>query len=84
MPRYRKLVRAALELAAELAAMPQVVMRFVKRSLYVAAGASFEQALEDTATKTAITDYHADAAEGFAAFREKRDPKWVPPRDGHG
>jgi 2-(1,2-epoxy-1,2-dihydrophenyl)acetyl-CoA isomerase len=71
-----RLLPAALELAAELAAMPQVVMRFVKRSLYVAAGASFEQALEDTATKTAITDYHADAVEGFAAFREKRAPHY--------
>jgi 2-(1,2-epoxy-1,2-dihydrophenyl)acetyl-CoA isomerase len=75
-----RLLPAARELAAELAAMPQVVTRFVKRSLYVAAASSFEQSLEDVATKTAITDYHPDAQDGFAAFREKREPhynKWL-------
>jgi 2-(1,2-epoxy-1,2-dihydrophenyl)acetyl-CoA isomerase len=66
------LLPTAREVALELSALPQVAARFVKRSLYVAAASTFEQALEDTATKTAITDYHPDASEGFAAFREKR------------
>jgi len=26
----------------------------------------------------------SEAREGLTAFREKREPKWVPPRDGHG
>ena len=51
----------ALALARELAAGPQVSMRLLKRSIYTAAQQSFEQSLEDIATKTAISDHHPDA-----------------------
>jgi 2-(1,2-epoxy-1,2-dihydrophenyl)acetyl-CoA isomerase len=71
---------AAMELSRELAAGPQVAMRLLKRSMYRAADAGFAEALEDIASKTAITDGHADAREGIAAFREKRTPqfnKWL-------
>lgn len=70
------LANAAMELARELAAGPQVSMRLLKRSLYRAADAGFADALEDIAAKTAISDGHADAREGIAAFREKRAPKF--------
>ncbi len=70
------LMPAAMKLARELAAGPQVAMRLLKRSLYRAADAGFAEAMEDIASKTAITDGHADAREGIAAFREKRQPQF--------
>ncbi len=66
----------ARELALELAHGPQVSMRLMKRSLYAAAELSFEQACEDIASKTAISDHHPDTREGVSAFHEKRQPKF--------
>jgi 2-(1,2-epoxy-1,2-dihydrophenyl)acetyl-CoA isomerase len=66
----------AMELARELASGPQVSMRLLKRSLYNAAQQSFEQSLEDIASKTAISDHHPDAREGGRAFAEKRAPRF--------
>ena len=68
------LVPRALALAVELAEGPQVAMRMLKRSLYVAADSSFEHAMEDIAVRTAVTDHHADAKEGGASFAQKRTP----------
>jgi len=64
----------ALELATELANGPQAAMRLLKRAVYNAAEMSFAHALDDIATKTAISDHHPDAREGIASFREKRKP----------
>ena len=64
----------ARQLARELANGPQVSMRLLKRSVYQAAEMSFEQACDEIAAKTAISDHHPDAREGVAAFREKRAP----------
>jgi len=36
----------------------------------------FAQALDDIASKTAVTDHHPDALEGITAFREKRKPRF--------
>jgi 2-(1,2-epoxy-1,2-dihydrophenyl)acetyl-CoA isomerase len=66
----------ALELAKELANGPQVSMRMLKRSIYNAAEMTFDQSLEDIASKTAVTDHHPDAREGITAFQEKRPPKF--------
>ncbi len=66
----------AMDLARELAAGPQVAMRLLKRSIYNAAELSFAHALDDIASKTAVSDHHPDAREGMAAFREKRPPKF--------
>ena len=71
-----QLLAAALALATELAEGPQVAMRMLKRSLYVAADSSFAQALDDIAVRTAVTDHHPDARDGGASFREKRAPKF--------
>ena len=71
-----ELDRATLELARELADGPQVSMRLLKRSIYNAAELGFEQALDEIAAKTAVSDHHPDAREGVAAFREKRAPKF--------
>jgi 2-(1,2-epoxy-1,2-dihydrophenyl)acetyl-CoA isomerase len=71
-----QLETAAMALARELADGPQVSMRLLKRSLYNAAELTWEQALDDIAAKTAVTDHHPDAREGVAAFREKRQPSF--------
>jgi 2-(1,2-epoxy-1,2-dihydrophenyl)acetyl-CoA isomerase len=64
------------ELALELASGPQVAMRLLKRAIYNAAELDFVHALDDIATKTAISDHHPDAREGIAAFRERRPPRF--------
>ncbi len=65
-----------LKLASELSLGPQVAMRLLKRSVYQAAELSFEQACDEIASKTAISDHHPDTREGVSAFREKRTPKF--------
>jgi 2-(1,2-epoxy-1,2-dihydrophenyl)acetyl-CoA isomerase len=67
-----QLLDRAMDLARELAEGPQVAMRMLKRSIYIAAETSFAHALDDIAARTAVTDHHPDAREGMAAFREKR------------
>jgi 2-(1,2-epoxy-1,2-dihydrophenyl)acetyl-CoA isomerase len=63
-------------------------MRLLKRALYNATAQTFEQAGDDIAGKTAISDHHPDTKEGMTAFREKRPPhfnRWLddpPPGDG--
>ncbi len=77
-----------MTLARELAEGPQIAMRLLKRSLYNALDQTFEQAGDDIAAKTAISDHHPDTVEGMQAFREKRRPhfnRWLeepPPDDG--
>ena len=66
----------AHKLALELATGPRVSMRLMKRSVYQAAELSFEQACDEIASKTAISDHHPDTREGVAAFHEKRTPKF--------
>ena len=65
-----------MDLARELAEGPQVSMRLLKRSIYNAADLSWEQALDEIAAKTAISDHHPDAGEGVRAFHEKRKPEF--------
>ena len=75
------LIDRAMELARELAGGPQVAMRLLKRSVYRAAEMTMEQAMEDIAVRTAISDYHQDAEDGRASFREKRKAnfnQWIP------
>lgn len=69
-----QLLVAAMELATELADGPQVAMRMLKRSVHLAASLTWDQSLDEIATKTAVTDHLPDAKEGGAAFREKRQP----------
>ncbi|MGH1491565.1 MAG: enoyl-CoA hydratase/isomerase family protein [Acidimicrobiales bacterium] len=71
-----QLLPAALDLARELAEGPQMAMRMLKRSIYLAAEQTWAHSLEDIAARTAVTDHHPDAAEGGTAFREKRQPKF--------
>jgi 2-(1,2-epoxy-1,2-dihydrophenyl)acetyl-CoA isomerase len=73
------LLPRALALAAELANGPQAAMRMLKRAVYVAADATFANALEDIALRTGITDHLPDVREGMTAFREKRPPRFNQP-----
>jgi len=66
----------AMEMATSIAQGPQVATRLLKRSVYNAADMTFEQSLDEIASKTAISDHHPDAREGGAAFREKREPEF--------
>jgi 2-(1,2-epoxy-1,2-dihydrophenyl)acetyl-CoA isomerase len=75
----------AFELAQELASGPQVAMRLLKRAIYRSARLSFDEAGEDIAARTAISDFHQDAHDGSRAFFEKRDPvfnRWLE-QEGH-
>ena len=65
-----------MEMATEIANGPQVAIRLLKRSIYNAGDMTFEQSLDEIASKTAISDHHPDAREGATAFREKRQPKF--------
>lgn len=74
------LMDRAMELATEMAEGPQVAMRLLKRATYNAAALSFDQAGDDIASKTAISDFHLDAREGAPAFFEHRPAvfnKWL-------
>ncbi len=73
---HAQLLDHTLAMANEFSNGPQVATRLLKRSIYIAAQTSFEHALDDIATKTAISDHHPDAREGGALFREKRQPKF--------
>lgn len=66
------LMQRTMALATELANGPQVSMRLLKRSVYNADELDFVHALDDIASKTAISDHHPDAREGGTSFREKR------------
>ncbi|HLH46236.1 MAG TPA: enoyl-CoA hydratase/isomerase family protein, partial [Acidimicrobiales bacterium] len=74
------LVPRALDLAVELASGPQVAMRLLKKAVYNAARLTFDQAGDDIASKTAISDHHQDAIDGSAAFFAKEEPvfnRWL-------
>ena len=71
-----QLMVRATALAEELAAGPQAAMRMLKRSLYNAAETTLQQAFDDIAIRTAVTDHHPDAREGVTAFREKREARF--------
>jgi 2-(1,2-epoxy-1,2-dihydrophenyl)acetyl-CoA isomerase len=75
-----QLLARVIELATELAEGPQVAMRLLKKAVYNAAMLTFDQAGDDIASKTAISDFHLDAREGAPAFFEKRAAvfnKWL-------
>ena len=68
-------VARAMEAACELAAMPPHAFGLAKRQLALAP-LSFEAALEAEALAQSLSFLSAESAEGRAAFREKRAPKF--------
>jgi 2-(1,2-epoxy-1,2-dihydrophenyl)acetyl-CoA isomerase len=84
------LLARASELAEELAGGPQVAMRLLKRAIYNAAHLTFDQAGDDIAVRTSVSDFHDDARVGAPAWLRKETPifnAWLedPGRpQGHG
>lgn len=63
--------------ARDIAALPRAVVRDLKRTLNLAeAGASFEATLAFETAAQAESMGTADAAEGWRAFRERREPRF--------
>lgn len=71
-----QLEERAMALATDFANGPQVAMRLLKRSIYNAYEMPLEQAFDEIAAKTAVSDHHPDAREGVSAFRFKRNPQF--------
>jgi 2-(1,2-epoxy-1,2-dihydrophenyl)acetyl-CoA isomerase len=69
-----ELLDRALALARELAEGPQVAMRLLKRAIYNAPRQTYDQAAEDIAVRTAISDHHPDAIDGAKAWFRKEEP----------
>ncbi|HEX7472036.1 MAG TPA: 2-(1,2-epoxy-1,2-dihydrophenyl)acetyl-CoA isomerase, partial [Candidatus Limnocylindrales bacterium] len=67
----------AASLGAHLAAGSPRAMALTKRALAFAETATLEQALANEAYLQGIAGRSADHAEGLAAFREKRAPRFT-------
>lgn len=70
------LVGSALALASTIAANSPQAVRATKRTLAVAAEATFLATLEVEALAQAVSQDSAEATEGWLAFREKRAPEF--------
>jgi 2-(1,2-epoxy-1,2-dihydrophenyl)acetyl-CoA isomerase len=70
------LMARAAELAARLAAGPPIAIRITKRMMYKQRSMQLDNALEDAAMATLVTNYTDDVKEGMAAFHEKRKPQF--------
>jgi enoyl-CoA hydratase/carnithine racemase len=65
------------ELAASLASKSPAVVKLGRDSFYAVWDQSAADALKLLHSMLTITSYTDDAAEGIAAFVEKRDPQWM-------
>jgi len=68
---------AVTELAARLASGPTVTLGLMKWLLHAGRDASLDQHLRNEAFAMELSSRSEDFREGFAAFREKRDPKFT-------
>jgi 2-(1,2-epoxy-1,2-dihydrophenyl)acetyl-CoA isomerase len=68
------LMTRARELATRLADGPPIAIRITKRMMYKQRSMQLDNALEDAAMATLVTNYTDDVKEGTAAFHEKRKP----------
>lgn len=71
-----ELMPRAQELAARLAEGPPIAIRVTKRMMYKQRSMQLDNALEDAAMATLVTNYTDDVKEGTAAFHEKRKPQF--------
>jgi 2-(1,2-epoxy-1,2-dihydrophenyl)acetyl-CoA isomerase len=71
-----ELMPAALQLAARIAAGPQVAYRYMKENVHAAAAESYAQLLDREGFTQRRTGGTNDHREGVAAFVEKRAPKF--------
>ena len=71
-----QLMTRARELAARLAEGPPIAIRVTKRMMYKQRSMQLDNALEDAAMATLVTNYTDDVKEGTVAFHEKRKPSF--------
>ncbi len=69
------------EMAAVLASKPPGVMRMGRESFYAVLDSAATEALPYLHAMLTVTSQTAEAAEGIAAFIEKRPPSWQAPPD---
>jgi enoyl-CoA hydratase/carnithine racemase len=62
--------------AERLACGPPIAVRITKRMMYKQRTMDLENALEDAAMATLVTNYTDDVKEGIAAFHQKRPPRF--------
>jgi 2-(1,2-epoxy-1,2-dihydrophenyl)acetyl-CoA isomerase len=72
-----ELMPAALQLAARIAAGPQLAYRYMKENVHAAATEGYQQLLDREGFTQRRTGGTADHREGVAAFVEKRAPKFT-------
>jgi enoyl-CoA hydratase/carnithine racemase len=68
------LLPRARQWAEKLAEGPPIAIRMTKRMMYKQTHMDLDNALEDAALGTLVTNYCDDVKEGVAAFHEKRKP----------
>lgn len=71
-----QLMTRAMEFAMRLAEGPPIAIRVTKRMMYKQRSMQLDNALEDAAMATLVTNYTDDVKEGTAAFHEKRKPEF--------
>jgi 2-(1,2-epoxy-1,2-dihydrophenyl)acetyl-CoA isomerase len=71
-----ELMARTRELATRLAEGPPIAIRITKRMMYKQRSMQLDNALEDAAMATLVTNYTDDVKEGTAAFHEKRKPSF--------
>lgn len=69
-----ELISTAREWAERLASGPPIAIRITKRMMYKQTMMDLDNALDDAAMGTLVTNYCEDVKEGTAAFHEKRKP----------
>jgi enoyl-CoA hydratase/carnithine racemase len=73
---HDRLDAAVADMAALLASKPPGVMRLGRESFYAVLDAAAAEALPYLHSMLTVTSQTAEAAEGIAAFAEKRPPAW--------
>jgi enoyl-CoA hydratase/carnithine racemase len=71
-----ELMTRARALAQQLADGPPIAIRLAKRMMYKQRTMELDNALEDAAMATLVSNYTDDVKEGTAAFHEKRKPRF--------
>jgi enoyl-CoA hydratase/carnithine racemase len=71
-----ELMPRARAMAQRLAEGPPLAIRIAKRMMRAQLSMTLDNALEDAAMATLVTNYSEDAKEGITAFHEKRKPQF--------
>ncbi len=72
----QELMPSAISLAQRVSSLPQLPIRYMKRSIYMGMKADLMDVLEFESFAQALCSQTEDLKEGIAAFREKRRPKF--------